>query len=61
MSPTPIGHGVDRLNVETADTQQVVDIPGDHLVLPIPAGDEGFLAAQLIDIGLRHVPEYDDP
>jgi hypothetical protein len=39
----------------------VVNIPGDHLVLPIAAGGEGFLAAQLIDISGRHVPKYDDP
>ena len=57
----PARHRSNRLRIEAADAQQLVDIPFDHLVVPLTAGHEGFLAAQRIEVGPGHVAEHDDP
>jgi amino acid efflux transporter len=54
-------HRSNRLRIETADAQQLMDIPFDHLVRPLTAGNERLLSAQRIEIGPGHVPEHDDP
>src|SRR6185437_10284895 len=54
-------HRGDCLDVEAAYTQQLMDIPFNQLILPVTAGDEGFLVAQRVEVGPGHVPEHDDP
>ena len=58
-------HGGNRFHIETADTEQVVDIPGDHLALSIGAFDEAVTksssAGDIIAEVTSRFPNYGNP
>jgi hypothetical protein len=54
-------HCGNRLDVETADSQELVEFPWDYFETAVSAGDERFVAAQVVEFGSGHVTENDDP